>query len=385
MNKRILFLIPLAFFTLTSCSQSSYKVATIVFYNVENLFDTISSVDKINCEKKPCAHASIPFSDEHQLRKGNFDYEHIKDSAFRKTYDDDFTPSGRLNWSSDKFTHKVKNISKVLYHIGQTISKNAPIIIGLAEIETHKVLETLVKTPPLNRKQYGIVHYNSLDERGIDVALLYNKRAFSVVSHKKILIKLFDKKGKRDYTRDLLLVSGLLDGELMHFLVAHWPSRRGGKKKSNPLRIQVAEICRSVIDSIKNKHPNAKIVLMGDLNDDPTDASVLKSLFTTGNKKELNTRKLYNTMYDFHKKGFGTLAWADRWNLFDQIIISPSLVDADHSLWTFYKAGIYNKRYLQQQEGRYQGYPFRTFVKAMYLGGYSDHFPVYIYLIKRNE
>ena len=376
-------IIPFVLFTLNSCAQHDYKVATIAFYNVENLFDTISSVDKINCEEKPCTHISIPFLDDYPLRKGKFDYQYIKDSAFRKTHDQDFTVSGRLNWNSKKFHQKVEHISEVLYDVGQSVSKNAPVVIGLAEIENRKVLETLIKTYPLSRKQYGIVHYNSLDDRGIDVALLYNKNAFSVVSNKKITVKLYNNKGKRDYTRDILLVSGLLDGELFHFLVAHWPSRRGGRKRSNPLRMQAAKLSRSIIDSITDQHPNANIVLMGDLNDDPTDASVLESLSTAWDKKKVNADKLYNTMYDFHKRGFGTLAWADSWNLFDQIIISSPLLKANHYSWAFYKSGIYNKKYLQQKQGRYKGYPFRTFASATYLGGYSDHFPVYIYLIKQ--
>ena len=383
MNKCAIFLILFTAFIAVSCAQNEYKIATVAFYNVENLFDTISSVDKINCEKKPCQHISIPFSDEHHLRKGKFDYQHIKDSAFRKTYDDDFTPHGRLNWNSEKFNRKERNISRVLYSIGRTSSKNVPTIIGLAEIENRNVLETLIKTPPLNRKQYGIVHYNSLDDRGIDVALLYNKKAFSVVSHKKIVVKLFDKKGKRDYTRDILLVSGLLDGELIHFLVTHWPSRRRGKKRSAPLRKRAAEFCRSIIDSLINETQNVKIVLMGDFNDDPMDASILKSLSTTANKKKISQNKLYNTMYDFHKRGIGTLAWNDRWNLFDQIMINSSFLGDDYSSWKFYKAGIYNENYLQQRDGRYKGYPFRTFASKTYLGGYSDHFPVYIYLIKQ--
>ena len=174
----------------------------------------------------------------------------------------------------------------------------------------------------------------------------------------------------------------MLDGEKIHLIVNHWPSRSGGEKRSRSKRIKAAKLNRQIIDSIFSDDPYAKIITMGDLNDDPTNPSVKDHLNAKRKVSNLDIKELYNPMEDLAKQGYGSLAYRDSWNLFDQIIISTELTKKDFSNYRFYKAGIYNETYLVNAHGRYKGYPYRSFASGSYTGGYSDHFPVYIYLIK---
>lgn len=326
-----------------SQESKSYQIRTIAFYNVENLFDTIDDP---------------------------------------KTYDDDRTPLGKDQWTEERYRAKLNNIAKVLPKIGRETTNRAPDIIGLCEVENREVLVDLINHPNLQELQYEIVHFDSPDERGIDVAFLYRKSAFlptSFYSHRLLLTK----QGEyRDYTRDQLVVGGLLDGEELHFIVNHWPSRSGGEARSRPNRIAAARLNKRIIDSILRKAPGTKIISMGDFNDDPTDYS-LKMILKTKKKEEIQEpTDLYNPMENLHKKGFGSLAYRDRWNLFDQIYFTANLYLDPTSGYKFWKAGIFNPPYLIDQKGRYKGYPLRTYANGNYIGGYSDHFPVYIFLIR---
>ena len=325
--------------------KKTYKVNTIAFYNVENLFDT---------EDDPI------------------------------TYDDDRTPNGKDHWTEEIYQDKLKNMAKVISEIGADVTKNAPAIIGVAEIENRRVLEDLANQVVLLPKDYGIVHYDSPDRRGIDVALLYQKSLFRPVSTSKHELILYDNDDdkKRVFTRDQLLVSGHLDGDLIHVIVNHWPSRSGGEARSRYKREQAAALNKKIIDSLFAIDPYAKIITMGDLNDDPDNTSVTKVLKAKSDKEKTDLKELYNPMASMAKKGIGSLAYRDSWNLFDQIIISDELLKDDYSTYRFYKAGVFNKNYLMNPRGRYKGYPYRSFANGAYTGGYSDHFPVYIYLIK---
>ncbi|WP_405208946.1 endonuclease/exonuclease/phosphatase family protein [Aquimarina sp. LLG6339-5] len=331
-----------------SQEKKTYKVNTIAFYNVENLFDT---------EDDPI------------------------------TYDDDRTPNGKDHWTEDIYKDKLKNMAKVISEIGADVTKNAPAIIGVAEIENRKVLEDLANEPVLLPKDYGIVQFDSPDRRGIDVALLYQKALFRPINTSKheLLIYSSNDPTKRVYTRDQLLVSGYLDGDLIHVIVNHWPSRSGGEARSRSKREKAAELNKKIIDSLFDIDPYAKVITMGDLNDDPDNSSVKKVLAAKAEKEDVKLKGLYNPMYNMSKKGIGSLAWRDSWNLFDQIIISKGLLDKDYSSYKYYKAGVYNKNYLANPRGRYKGYPYRSFANGAYTGGYSDHFPVYVYLIKENN
>ncbi len=327
-----------------SVSSQKYKAGVIAFYNIENLFDTINT-------------------------PGVNDVE--------------FTPEGAKKWNSERYWIKINNNAKVISQIGKNDNLPGPAILGLSEIENRSVIEDLINSPHLKPLDYGIVHYDSPDKRGVDVALIYQKKYFTVTSTRSAPLLIYDKDTqKRIYTRDQLVVSGLFDGEPMHFIVNHWPSRYGGEKRSAYLRNAAAVLTRSIIDSLKSADPSAKVIMMGDLNDDPINNSITKHLQAHGNIHRLKKNDLYNAMGPLFKKGIGTLAYRDSWNLFDQMILTQSLLGDDFSTYKFKHARVFNDVMLTNQEGRFKGYPWRTYVGDNFMAGYSDHFPVYILLIK---
>ena len=325
-----------------------YLIRTVAFYNLENLFDTINDVN---------------------------------------IYDEE-SPIMKLKRNRSKvYWNKINNLAKVISQIGEEKAKTSPAIIGVSEIENRKVLEDLIDSKHLKSKQYGIIHYNSTDKRGIDVALLYQKRYFKPIYDESFNPNIY-KKNRKIYTRDQLLVSGYLDDELIHVIVNHWPSRRGGEAASRPLREKAAYQNKKIIEQIKLKENNPKVIIMGDFNDDPINSSLKKVLQTIAEKKDLNDGDLYNPYEKMFKKGFNTLGYRDNINLFDQIIISYSLVNKvenEFSNYKMFKSAIFNKSFLTTSRGRYKGYPFRSFSFGKYTGGYSDHYPVYIYLIKEKN
>jgi hypothetical protein len=275
-------------------------------------------------------------------------------------------------------------MARVVASIGADKANNSPAIIGVCEIENREVLVDLVNDPLLLGKDYGIIHFNGPDRRSIDVALLYQKALFQPTNSSSHELLIYDSlTRKRVYTRDQLLVTGKLDGDLIHILVNHWPSRSGGEARSRSKRVGAAQLNKRIIDSIQSKDPYAKIFTMGDLNDDPTNESVKKALKAIKNKEDVPLKGIYNPFEKmFTEKGYGTTAYRDAWSLFDQIMMTQPLLEEDYSSYRFWLAGIYNKAYLTTKRGRYKGYPFRSFADGSYTGGFSDHFPVYVYLIK---
>ena len=254
--------------------------------------------------------------------------------------------------------------------------------VGISEIENKTVLEDLVQDPRLADRRYQIVHYDSKDERGIDVALLYNPKYLEVTGSAIHELKMYRSNGERNYTRDVLHVEGLMDGERMHFLVNHWPSRGGGVNAMHG-RNAAAQINKNIIDSLQNIDPAAKIILMGDLNDNPNDDSVKKVLKAEKDREDVRKKGIYNPYVKLYKKGYGSNAWRDTWSLFDQVMVSSGLVRGDRSReWQFYQAKVFNASYLVQKAGHFKGYPFRSFVGDKWNDGYSDHFPSYVLLIK---
>ena len=314
----LLFLLSTPFFGLSQDGHA-YKIRTIAFYNIENLFDTEN------------------------------------DSLI---FDDDRTPEGKDNWTQERYLRKIENITKVLSEIGAEVTKTSPDIIGLCEVENKKVVEDLVNHPNLIDKDYGIIHFDSPDERGIDVAFLYKKSVFIPNTFKSHRLLLSNAEGFRDYTRDQLVVGGFLDDEQIHFIVNHWPSRSGGEARSKPFRIAAATLNKRIIDSIIRLDVTSKIISMGDFNDDPTDDSLKKILKTKGNQKLIEDHDLFNPMEKLHKKGIGSLAYRDKWNLFDQFFFSGSLINDEKKNYSFWKAGVHNPPYLLSQSGKYKGYPF---------------------------
>lgn len=324
--------------------KKTFKIHTIAFYNLENLFDTINDLTKFD-EASPMM--------ELQANRSNI------------------------------YKKKVSNMASVIAKIGSDVSHNSPAVIGVSEVENREVLEDVVNDPALISKDYGIVHYHSPDARGIDVALLYQKKLFTPISTSSHELKIFDDlSSKRVYTRDQLLVSGELDGDLIHIIVNHWPSRSGGEARSRPKRVAAAKLSKRLVDSLQGIDPYAKVFIMGDLNDDPTNSSVKDVLKAEKNKDQVKVKGIYNPYESFFKNGIGTTAYRDAWSLFDQILISKPLLEKDFSSYRFYKAGIFNENFLIQKDGQYKGYPYRSWGYGGFTDGYSDHFPVYIYLIK---
>ena len=321
--------------------QRSYKVGCIAFYNVENLFDTINDPEK---------------------------------------NDEEYLPSGDIRWNSKKYMEKLERLSEAIVGIGTDITPDGAAILGVSEIENKEVLLDLAATERLKGRNYQVIHYQSPDVRGVDVALMYQPKYFKPTASKSYRLHV---EGRPDFiTRDQLIVSGLFDGEEMHFIVNHWPSRRGGEKRSLPFRMAAAKLSRHIVDSLLAINAQAKIVVMGDLNDNPSNKSLTEGLKAKGSIDELQPGDMYNVMYSLYKKGIGSNAWRDTWSLFDQQIVSQGFLGKDYSTYKFYTAKVYNKVDLTQKSGRFKGYPWRTYVGGEYHGGYSDHFPSFIIIAK---
>lgn len=322
--------------------QQAYQVALVGFYNLENLYDTIDDPAK---------------------------------------QDEEFLPDGANQWNSEKYIHKLHNMAYAISTIGMDYSPDGLAVLGMSEMENRHVLEDLAAQPELKSRNYQIVHYDSPDRRGVDVALMYNPKYFKMTGSKSYRTVV---PNDPDFiTRDQLLVSGLFDGEKMHFIVMHWPSRYGGEKRSLPGRIAAATLCRHIADSLLQEDPNAKIIMMGDFNDYPTNKSITKYLRATGDMKRMKDGEFFNPMYELHQNGIGTNYYSDVPGVLDQTIMTRALLPSDYSTYQFKNAKVHNKEFLKQHGGRYNGFPFRTFGSGVWMGGYSDHFPVYVILLKK--
>jgi len=309
---------------------------TIAFYNLENLFDV--------------------FNDKY-------------------TNDDAFLPNSERNWTPKRYKKKVRKLGYAISKVGIKTAKKLPTIVGLAEVENKLVIEDLLKSKFLKNHNYDIVHYDSPDERGIDVAMIYNKDNFEVIRSEVYELDLTMKNGIPDHTRDVLVVLGLINGEAIYLVMNHWPSRREGQELTEPKRIMASNKVIEVLNNIKTEDPNAKIIVMGDFNDDPKSKSI---------KQLVQQHDLYNPMESLMSFNRGSLNHLLRWNLFDQILFSTNFFEFDREKHAFSKANIFDKEFLKQFKGKYKGSPFRTYVGRKYKGGYSDHFPVYIHLKKGN-
>lgn len=324
--------------------KKQYQVCAVAFYNFENLFD----------------------AEDDPKNKG----------------DDEFLPTGPYRYTQEIYQQKLHNLATVLQRLGTEITPDGPALIGTAEIENDRVLEDLTGQPEIKERGYKFVHFDSPDSRGIDVAMLYNPKYFKLLMAKALPtdISAFGEKGGK--TRDVLWVNGTLLGDTVNVFVNHWPSRRGGEEASAPLRAIAAMVSKKVIDSMMNINPRTRAIIMGDLNDDPVNASVAKVLGAKGEKEDVGVKGIYNPFVSFYKNGIGTLGYDDRWNLFDQIMITGAFLHARDNELKYYKAEVFNKEFLKNPFGRYKGYPHRSFDGNKWINGYSDHFPTLIYLIK---
>lgn len=344
MKKFYLFLIAICLLAMQVSAQQKYASAVVGFYNLENLYDTI-------------------------LHPSNDDAS--------------FTPNGSKSYTWDVFTDKINKLATVISQIGTDVNPDGPAVLGVAEVENLSVLETLVNHPLLKERGYKIVHYDSKDFRGVDVALLYNPKYFKVETSKPLYVQMPEGSKTSVFTRDILWVTGALQGERVDIFVNHWPSRSGGEKRSMPARMAAATTAKKTIDNIYKYNKDAKVIVMGDLNDDPINESITKGLKSNDNIQNLKSDELYNPWLSLYKKGIGTLAYQDAWSLFDQILISPAFTDKKQEGFFYYKNQIFRQEYMVENIGRYKGYPMRTYSGDVYRGGYSDHFPVYIVLLKR--
>ncbi|TCK67950.1 hypothetical protein DFQ05_1734 [Winogradskyella wandonensis] len=308
------------------------KKYTIAFYNIENLFDTKD--------------------DEH-------------------TNDDDFLPFSAKRWTTKRYENKLRKLGQVISQIGEDDVDMPPSIVGLAEVENRHVVKDLIESKYLKHYNYDIVHYDSSDERGIDVALIYDKNVFEVSHSEPFSVYLTKEDGSRDYTRDVLLVTGRLNGEQIHVIVNHWSSRRQGEKETEHKRLAAADTVNRIIEVLQKNYDDPKVIVMGDFNDTPQNNSLLSLE---------EKSKLYNPFKKIATYDKGSLNHDFEWHLFDQILISTNFFDAKSTQFNLSKADVFNSQFLTQYHGKYKGQPFRTYVGKRYKGGYSDHFPVYIEL-----
>ncbi len=334
--RKVILIFTLVIVAISVQAQSKNKeLYSVAFYNLENLFDTIHDA-------------------------GKNDYEYLPDAA--------------KQWNTEKYISKLANMSKVLSELSTDKVEKGPAAIGVAEIENLRVLEDLIKQPTLADRNYKIVHYEGPDKRGIDCALLYDPAQYKVTSSKLVLSEPFE--GDTIHkTRGFLIVNGKLAGDKVCFIVNHWPSR-GAKE---PVRIHAAQQVKVLVDSLQQSDKKLKIVVMGDMNDDPMDKSMV-TLGAKKNKSEVANGELYSPFWEIlEDKGVGTLLYRGKWNLFDQILVSPTLLNSKKGL-KYVDGEVFMREYLFEQEGKYKGSPLRTHVGKKWLNGYSDHLPTIIYL-----
>lgn len=346
--KRLLLIPLLAMLTALGVSaQSDPKqplVYGVAFYNLENLFDTINN-------------------------NGSYDLE--------------FSPKGSRQWNGEKYWSKINNLA---YCISHMVTKNTPMgpaIIGVSEIENKGVLDDLVRAKDIRQWRLQVVHHDSPDRRGVDVGLLYNPRLFKVIDVTNTTLRIPGYESFR--TRDQMCVTGILGGDTVSVIVNHWPSRLGGQERSSYLREAAAELSKHIADSLWRIRPNQGVIIMGDLNDDPQDKSCAVALGAKKDQKDVGPHGFFNPWWRVLDKGIGTLAYKRQWNLFDQIIVSGTLLKHNDAALQYSSCKVNNFDFLFDTEGQRKGYPKRTYASGAWLNGYSDHFPTIIFLHKARK
>ena len=348
LSMKKIMLIVMLMLSVAAQAQKKYSVYAIGFYNLENLFDTIHD-------------------------PGKNDYEYL--------------PDGTNKWNAIKYEHKLANMSKVLSEMATDMLPVGCAAIGISEVENANALNDLVSQKPLKDKGFQFTHVEGPDKRGVDCALLYNPKLFTVRDTKLVpyIYELPEDVQKDKQTRGFLTVSGEVAGEHVTIIVCHLPSRYA----TSYYRELGGKQLKVLKDSLQKDDPKVKIFIMGDMNDDPFDKSIAQSLGARREIKDVELFGLYNPFWNTIKEGTGTLFYNGAWNLFDQIIMSENLLDKkqkrNYEALTFYKHAIFRRDYLIQQEGKYKGAPKRTQAGGVWLDGYSDHLPVLVYLIKEQK
>ncbi len=314
----------------SNAGKENPKVSRVGFYNVENLFDT-------------------------------------KDEP-RKD-DNEFTPKGRNEWSNERYNRKLDLIAKVIDYMGE------PGLMGLAEVENATVLKDLAKNKAFDNSDYGYVHQESPDNRGIDVALLYDKQEYDLIKSDYIRIN-FPRSIVSGYTTRDVLYANLKDkkGNYYHMFVNHWPSRRDGKEASEPKRTYVAAQVMKKVDEIRKKYDDANIILVGDFNDEPTDKSISQVLGAKGTTKNASAKELYNLSAQADRAGYGSYNYRGNWNMLDQMIVSGTLLDGKGAEVS--KLQVFQRKFMLFKHPKNGYTPNRTYGGSRYYGGYSDHLPI---------
>lgn len=301
------------------------------------------------------------------------------------TNDDEFTPEGVRYYTKTRMYNKINNIGRVVLALGEG---NLPAIIGVCEIENRKVLEIMVKYSPIQKFHYEIIHFDSPDSRGIDVGMLYRPELYSPCFSCPLPV-IFDSSGLHR-ARDILYVKGLLPGgDTLHCFVNHWPSRYGGVQSTITRRHQAALVINKFADSISRVQPRAQIIVMGDLNDNPDDPSVREDLQAVSPEMagQVSDGHFVSLMLDCLKPGAeGTLKYRNYWNVFDQMLVSACMIKGT-SAWQVknYKAEVFRGEFLFISDETWGGRKlFRTYTGMQYTGGFSDHLPIYLDLVKAN-
>lgn len=348
MKKHLFILSLMAIICINAVAQErKFSVYAVGFYNLENLFDTCHD-------------------------EGKNDYEYL--------------PNGGMKWNGRKYSNKLRNMATVLSEMGtDMLPKVGCAIIGVSEVENDKVLTDLTAQKPLAARGYKFCHIEGPDVRGVDCALLYNPQLFNVRNVKLVPYVQPHKKDSNYFTRGFLTVSGTLADEHVTVIVNHLPSRFNGSF----YREQGAKQVKAIKDSIIKEDPAVKVIIMGDMNDDPMDNSMAKELHGKREISEVGDDDMYNPWWNVLKNGKGTLFYNGSWNLFDQILLSPSLLcrngQKDYSTLKYLKHQIFSRDYMFQKEGRYKGQPKRTHAGGVWLNGYSDHLPTIVYLVKEQK
>lgn len=324
--------------------KKNYYLSAIGFWNVENLYDTLNDQWK---------------------------------------NDEDFTPSGVNAWTGERYRTKISHLAEVISKMATDVTPDGLAIVGLCEVENKRVVNDLINSPLLKKRNYQFIHIEGPDARGVDPSFIYNPAYFKPEKATSYQVTLVTNPTHR--TRDILVVAGSFLGEPLAILVNHWPSRRGSEMLSRPNRNAAAKLARHIADSITKVNSNTKIVIMGDLNDDPINECVKKNMGTYSDIHSANDTAYFNPMEKLYNTGIGTLAWRDSWNLFDQMLLNDTWLPKKYIGWEYYTVRIFNKPYLKSDFGNFKGYPFRTYSGSVYTGGYSDHFPVYIVIAKEKN
>lgn len=345
----------IALLSMSPAPKARQVVVPIAFYNLENLFDTIHDV--VWVEKNG-----------QQVKVDKNDYEYL--------------PDGSNHWNTMKYTSKLKNMSYALSQLAIDVQPNGPAIIGVSEVENRRVLEDLVSQPDLAKRGYKIIHEEGPDRRGVDCAFLYNPRMFKY-SHHILVPYIYPDDDTTHATRGFLVATGKILGEEINCIVNHWPSRFNGSF----LREHAGKQVRAIVDSLQKENPNAKIIIMGDMNDDPDNKSMAEALGAKRKDTDCGPKDLWNPWWDhLRKRGVGTLKYRGEWNLFDQIVFTGNLLKHNkkdgYSTLTYFKHEVFNREFLFQQDGMFKGNPLRTHAGGTWLNGYSDHLPTIVYFAK---